>query len=476
MKDASSLLIMQHALKGPTAQKFLTLLGLLRLKADDLKVLSAYGEFYRSLVGAKGADRWLDHVLNEVLDGGGNPLSKACAEGEVPTPAALAAARSDLDRLQKMCIAESTLAMWVSDKRDQPEAWNLAAAALGEPATNSKKGAAAAAGGDGAGAFGLGFTTEDKTAADESAPDSVQSASVLPVEFGAFIGPPATQAEMQAARGAIAECWEWSSGLDSLVAHYGRYGHGVIARHSILEWTLDRGFKGVEGASDSAAWSAPPVPSTEELVAELKANVAWHAAGQPAQHALLHGRAGVGKRWAVRAAVGSAGLGKGVRAVVLNRLQLRNMPELATAIAKHPRVRFVVILDNLYLSPFAEFHSELLVALDQSKWPPNAIVCATSLSPTALKAQGGKGVAEDADAFEGWDALSLHFALQAELGVKVAAGDVAYFLDNVEVLATRAGLRAEEWSRDEATQWLEVRRTGASVAAAAQYVATLVRV
>ena len=72
--DAASLLMVQDCMRGETAQAFLMLLTQISMKASSTKVLQAYGNFFRAQV-ANGADTFLDHILDEVINGGGGATS-----------------------------------------------------------------------------------------------------------------------------------------------------------------------------------------------------------------------------------------------------------------------------------------------------------------------------------------------------------------------------------------------------------------
>ena len=70
----------------------------------------------------------LKHSLLQVLTGKFNTFAKAAAKGELPKSSPLhRAAAFDLDILQKLAVAETTLVSWVEDvSRSLPEGWATA--------------------------------------------------------------------------------------------------------------------------------------------------------------------------------------------------------------------------------------------------------------------------------------------------------------------------------------------------------------
>jgi hypothetical protein len=175
------------------------------------------------------------------------------------------------------------------------------------------------------------------------------------------------------------------------MTHWTNVGTGEVGARSVLRWTgLKTGFKGAwvgeELGSDAylgrygeddddyvvqsivgagTAWMAVEAdfksrPSTEKARAAILAELTKE---KPA-HVLLHGPPGVGKRFAMRSAIGET-FGAGVRCVQMHRGDLRSLAEILCEIAKHPRVKFVLFLEMpLCLTPYAEFHNELVGAMD----------------------------------------------------------------------------------------------------------------
>ena len=134
--DAASLLYLQESLRSPAAQAYLVLLQQIAMKATPTKLFTAYGSFFRAQI-ATDAPSFADHVLDQVISGRENPLAAACAIGRAPKPAELAAARADLELLQRLCVNEATMLQWcerlakaATPTRTQPASWIAAAQAL----------------------------------------------------------------------------------------------------------------------------------------------------------------------------------------------------------------------------------------------------------------------------------------------------------------------------------------------------------
>jgi predicted AAA+ superfamily ATPase len=137
--------------------------------------------------------------------------------------------------------------------------------------------------------------------------------------------------------------------------------------------------------------------STERAAEIIRQNTERHgAAVGKAQHILVHGDEGSGKRWLFRSVLGSM-IRSGqtnVRVVLLSRAELRNLTQLCDRMKNEPRVRFVVLLElPLALAPHAEFYNTLTSALDGGGtiWPPNAVMYATAPCDSCLKPESHEG-------------------------------------------------------------------------------------
>jgi len=84
-------------------------------ETDANKLLQCYGDFYSAMAQA-GHTSWQDYLLDRVLSGGGCALAERTERG-LSASALHAAARADLDALQKLAVAEATLVGLVVEQR-----------------------------------------------------------------------------------------------------------------------------------------------------------------------------------------------------------------------------------------------------------------------------------------------------------------------------------------------------------------------
>ena len=381
--DAASLLYLQEALRSPAAQAYLVLLQQIAMKATPTKLFTAYGSFFRAQI-ATDAPSFADHVLDQVISGRENPLAAACATGRAPKPAELAAARADLELLQRLCVNEATMLQWcerlakaATPTRTQPASWIAAAQALAAADARADRSA--------------------NQSSAQSSPDEVPEWT--PAEEGSVVEAPASSEAVAALRERVQQSWSWSETLPALMAHWRDHGVGDMGAHSVLMWHPKRGLTAcrADGAAEETptllgdAWTAEPLAHQAEtrdtLVDVLRAHIAAESR-DGINHVLVHGRPGVGKRWTMRSACGAV-FGEGLRVVRVSRGDLRALPEILDAVREHPRARFAMVLEMpLCLAPYAEFHNVLTSALDGGgggAWPSNAVLVAAALTPTALK-------------------------------------------------------------------------------------------
>ena len=409
VEDAASVLFATECLRGPVAQAYLGLLTQIALKASPTRLFTAYGAFFRAQ-STTGAASFSDHVIDEIITGANNPLAELCAlGGRPPTAIELNAAKADLDLLQNLCVSETTVLRWceklaanATPRRKQPASWILAAETLGGGGERSKE-------------------SDDNSSTDDE---------WKPATLAQPIAAPARPSARTLLREQVANAWAWSDSLPALMTHWTNVGTGEVGARSVLRWTgLKTGFKGAgvgeELGSDAylgrygeddddyvvqsivgagTAWTAVEAdfksrPSTEKARAAILAELTKE---KPA-HVLLHGPPGVGKRFAMRSAIGET-FGAGVRCVQMHRGDLRSLAEILCEIAKHPRVKFVLFLEMpLCLTPYAEFHNELVGAMDGGgggSWPSHAVLCATAVKPTGLK-PGGEDDGADGTSLSG---------------------------------------------------------------------------
>jgi hypothetical protein len=383
VEDAASLLFAQDALRGPAAQAYLALLQQISLKASPTRLFTAYGAFFRAQQ-ATGARSFADHIVDEVIAGKGNPLAETCARGaREPSALELAAARADLDLLQRLCVSEATVLRWcerlaetATPRRTQPASWLAAAETLGAAPAASPAGIDAES------------SATDAIDADDA---DDRWAAAKDAMKRAFLTAPARPSTRAALRDSVAESWAWSDSLPALAKHWALHGLDEIGARSVLAWTgaktklrgVGVGAEGTGGAylgryggdddhqtlrslvGAGVAWTASEdFFASRPSAAAARAAIVEELSSDAPRHVLVHGPPGVGKRFAARSAIGE-GFERGARCVQLGRGDLRALPEILAEVAKHPRAKFVLFLEMpLCLTPYAEFHNELTAALD----------------------------------------------------------------------------------------------------------------
>ncbi|KAK9813680.1 hypothetical protein WJX73_003108 [Symbiochloris irregularis] len=351
---ASSLLVSQNALQGKVAQSFLKVLQHLRSGRSE-EVLQSYGLFYRELLSA-GYCSWQDCLLDEVLAGRGNEAAKqVAAEACLPPGRAVAGALAcDLDALQKLSVAESTLVSWVQEQvpSELPTAWISAASNL-HPA--------------------------ERRPFDDSASPACTS---LPGAATMIEAPP-TPAQKQEWREQIAGQWQWSAGLDALVAYWARHGCGLTAAHSTMRFA--------DGSLEALTAQGAKLAGKDlwDLASSEGASSALQHAGPDLLEHFMRPAATQGPRHVQLASVweeaevspllwqtlveGLAPSGK--RIVLLPTSELQDVHRLKAALSQYPRMAFVVVTEATAdrdggLGKLAALHEE------PQGWPENVQVCA----------------------------------------------------------------------------------------------------
>ena len=383
LRDASALLVYQSVLSDSRSRSFLAVLAALR--DGSANALQSYGTLFSSLAAANTT--WPDHLLDAILSAE-TPVSAAAAQGRQLSPAVRLAASADLEVLQRLCVADTTLAAWVSEAvpgaRDElPQSWFSAASALApQQATNT------------------------------SVASSEDAGEQLWVEH-------ATDDVRARWRERLGSANSWGTCVDDLLRFHRRYGSGAMTRSRVLTWhngalqamppPVADGDIGVHGLSgtDSKAF----VATRDRLVAH-----ATSPAGP--QSILVSGRdAHLLVDWAVASAMDAVPHCSLIR---MPRGDFKSLGLLCAHLKAHPRWRCIIQLDHLNLAPFSEAYHELYHVLahpqgsrlgcsDDGKGsgvPPNALLIATSVQRNGLRPEKG----DTADAAAGEAMLARQFS------------------------------------------------------------------
>lgn len=368
---ASTLLVYQNIFKGSVGEAFIGAIAACnKYQASNKDVAAAYGKFFQILVTA-GYQDWQSYVLDQILLGRDNNFARLAAQDELDSRAPLLKAVAyDLDVLQQLCISVAELADFV-----------------GEMAPT----------------VGGYYVTAGSSAATRPAPrrGEVAVPSDPPVVLDInkrhrYVQCPASKAELQAWRDAVAGKDSWSDAAALLLSYYRTYGFGITSRNTALRWV--RG--AFEDGSDAQA--SPPSPAASPAAAAVPASVVFsanaaplaaitsntlaHCRGLPAHHVLLCGPPGSAKSWLLWNGTLAAGRELGVRVVEVSAGEASNLLDIARGCARYPRVRFVLVLDNLDLPVRGALAADLkwgLARTGASGWPSNTLLyCAVSAEST----------------------------------------------------------------------------------------------
>ncbi|GBF92461.1 hypothetical protein Rsub_04565 [Raphidocelis subcapitata] len=364
---AASLLVFQSVLRGAVGEAFLAALAATqKYQAKASEVVGASAKLYQLLMAA-GHDSWQDYVLDQVLFGRENAFARAAAQGGADARApSMEAVAYDLDVLQDLAMPLQQLVDLTTDAAPTVGGyWASSAAAPGlraPPAAASKQlpGAAAAAaprapaaaiplnaGGGGAGG-----------AAAAAAP----------------ISAPPTREELAAWKAAIAGHERWGAAAPLVLEYYRRHGFGITSRNSTLRWS-----KGAFEEASEGAEGAPAVvlSAYKQQRAELDANTLRHAAGLPAQHAIVCGPSGSGKSWMLWEGTLAAAKQQGIRLVEVTSSEFGAILDIARGCARYPRVRFILVADHLELPLRGSLLQDVCSGLSGaggSGWPSNTLL------------------------------------------------------------------------------------------------------
>lgn len=344
-RAAASLLLFQNVLKGRPAQAFLKLLLLLQ-KGRIQDILEAYGDLYSSLAAGNHLS-WQDYLLEEVLIGKYNCFARVAAKGELLRASPLhKAVAYDLDILQKLAVAETTLVSWVEDvSRSLPQGWPGAAASSG-PSTKPQQGACK--------------TEALHLPSDLAAPD--------------FISAPLTPQQRSAYRANIGGKWRWAEALPELQYYYETYGFGITASSSTLKWA--GGFLEVHTppTGQNRRRADTGQSTCTDLLVQNTINFLNHTDFESSM-LIASGAPGSAVAWdSYLQEVAPLG----VRLVQLNSADVTQLADVAFTLQQYPRVKFAVVCASMMCSEGSGAHAALHSVLTGGGWPDNAILYAAS--------------------------------------------------------------------------------------------------
>lgn len=262
---------------------------------------------------------------------------------------------------------------------------------------------------------------------------------------------------------------EWRAGkkLDfaEITEQYRQNGWGIFARYRAFVWEEDR----------LIPVEAPDVPGPDELIGyELQRtavidNTRAFSKGNRVNNVLLYGESGTGKSATVKALLGIPEF-SGLRIVEVRRERLGDLPELIRLISGR-RQKFILFLDDLTFENDDKTFSCLKTVLEGGleRRPVNVAVYATSNRRHLVReffSERGKDEIDPKESIQEKTALSERFGIRIPY---LALGKQEY-LNLVDTLAARAGIRMEpELLHGEAMRW-ELRHAGRTPRTASQFI------
>lgn len=163
---------------------------------------------------------------------------------------------------------------------------------------------------------------------------------------------------------------------DLLLAHYKKFGSGMLSHYRAFYWLQDKGIRGIEyfekiRMADLIGYEKQKKILTDNTLAFLT--------GRPANNILLVGARGTGKSSGVKA-LANEYYQKGLRLMQITRDQLREIPAIMQCLRKMAGYKFIVFLDDLSFNEGEFDYKYLKSAIEGgvSSIPPNVLLYATS--------------------------------------------------------------------------------------------------
>ncbi|MBD1902746.1 ATP-binding protein [Trichocoleus sp. DQ-A3] len=409
-RQAASLLLYQSVLRGEVGTAFLNLLQALSSNnTNGLACLQAYGTWFQALAARNQG--WQDYLITQILRTD-NPFSKQVQQSSLLPPALVAAAQHDLQALQSLYNCSSDqLSRWVQATAKllaAPVAWN-------------------------------------------QQQDRVGAIHELPI-------------------------WEkfqmsenWVDVLESLAAHYQRYGTGLFASYRALRWQSGQ----LVGISYADPVQLPELVGYESQKDSLLKNTKFLLAGHPALHVLLYGSRGSGKSSLVKGLLNEPDTGN-LRLVEVAKSELKDLPTIIEQLRGVPQ-KFIIFVDDLSFEEDDDAFKALKVVLEGNLTarPQNVVVYATSNRRHLIREFfSDRPRPKDNEEIHAWDTVQekLSFSDRFGLTLTFEPADQNTYLSIVHHLATQADISlTQEDLEYRALQWA-TRHNGRSGRTARQFI------
>lgn len=421
LADVEGLILYHAVCRGPVGEAATNLLYALAMERNAaVPYVRLVRELWSVDVAPLTGDRWQDWLLDRVL-ADENTYVAALARGDQPSPSLLAAAQSDLARLQGLLTLDGPA---------------LAAAAL-------------------------------RTAGPEWRGN-------LP-PWPAPVALPASDDPAVAARRSVAQALaaltDWPLDAPACLADFHQAsGSGRFARYFAFQWS---------GQLEPVV--RPDLPRLTDLVGlqstveAVTQNTEALLRGLPANHVLLYGDRGTGKSTLVRSLLTTYGA-QGLRLVQLPREYLADTSRCVQALGETslPTVLFV---DDLSFEETEAGYKSFKAALEGALggFPANVRVYATSNRRQLVRQRASERPGADGDELHPGDTLQEKLSLVDRFGLALPfmAPDQDEFLTIIRHLAPLYGIRLDEpLLRQRALLWVQ-QRHGRNGRSARQFLSSL---
>ena len=253
------------------------------------------------------------------------------------------------------------------------------------------------------------------------------------------------------------------------VENIGRYGYGIFASYGMFSVDEDGRILPIESPDDS--FMEDFVGYKEER-ARVLANTEAFLAGRPAANALLYGDAGTGKSSTVKA-IANHLFDRGLRLIEIRKNQLLLLPKVMGEIGKNP-LKFIIFIDDLSFNQNDDQFSMLKATLEgsASARAKNAVIYATSNRRHIVKESFAEREGSDVhrnDTVQETLSLSERFGLT----VLFAKPEKKLYLEIVNELAARNGVKADPDELARAAEEFALRRGYRSARCAEQFIHSL---
>ncbi|MBQ7368253.1 MAG: ATP-binding protein [Clostridia bacterium] len=249
----------------------------------------------------------------------------------------------------------------------------------------------------------------------------------------------------------------------------GKVGYGIFSAHGMFRLSDEKTIEPILSADKTELNKFIGYEQEREKVLE---NTRAFVAGRPAANVLLYGDAGSGKSSTVKA-VANAFFDEGVRLIELRKDQLALLPLVMGKIVGNP-LKFIIFIDDLSFNRSDDHFSMLKAALEgsASAKADNAVIYATSNRRHIIKESFSDREGDDVHRN---DTLQETLSLSERFGLTVlfAKPDKQLYLEIVQRLAARRGLKINESELNEKAEAFALKKGSRSARCAEQFVESL---